>query len=57
LENIVTGALSFIGKKAKVASIGWCFGGGWSLKPAILSKKQAVGSLMYYGMPFQDVKN
>lgn len=56
LENIVTGALAYAGKKAKVASIGWCFGGGWSLKSAILSKKQAVGSVMYYGMPVQDVE-
>ena len=56
LENIVNGALGFVGKKAKVASIGWCFGGGWSLKSAILSKKQAVGSVMYYGMPVQDVE-
>ena len=56
LENIVNGALTYAGKKAKVASIGWCFGGGWSLKSAILSKKQAVGSVMYYGMPVQDVE-
>ncbi|CAM4420882.1 dienelactone hydrolase family protein [Flavobacterium terrigena] len=56
LENIVNGALGYVGKKAKVASIGWCFGGGWSLKSAILSKKQAIGSVMYYGMPVQDVE-
>ena len=56
LENIVNGALAYAGKKAKVASIGWCFGGGWSLKSAILSKKQAIGSVMYYGMPVQDVE-
>lgn len=56
LETIVNGALSYAGKKAKVASIGWCFGGGWSLKSAILSKKQAIGSVMYYGMPVQDVE-
>ena len=56
LENIVNSALGYAGKKAKVASIGWCFGGGWSLKSAILSKKQAIGSVMYYGMPVQDVE-
>ena len=56
LENIVNGALVYTGKKAKIASIGWCFGGGWSLKSAILSKKQAIGSVMYYGMPVQDVE-
>ncbi|MES2863155.1 MAG: dienelactone hydrolase family protein [Bacteroidota bacterium] len=56
LENIVNGALAYSGKKAKIASIGWCFGGAWSLKSAILSKKQAVGSVMYYGMPVKDVE-
>lgn len=56
LENIVNGAIDFTGKKAKIASIGWCFGGGWSLKSAILCKKQAIGSVMYYGMPVQDVE-
>lgn len=56
LENIVNGAMVFAGKNAKIASIGWCFGGGWSLKSAILSKKQAIGSVMYYGMPIKDVE-
>lgn len=55
LENIVNGAITFVGKKAKIASIGWCFGGGWSLKSAILTKKQAIGSVMYYGMPIKDL--
>lgn len=56
LETIVLGALSFAGKKAKIASIGWCFGGGWSLKSAILIKKQAIGAVMYYGMPIKDIE-
>lgn len=56
LENIVSGALNYVGKKAKIASVGWCFGGGWSLKSAILCKKQAIGSVMYYGMPVKDIE-
>lgn len=56
LENIVNGAIGFAGKKAKIASIGWCFGGGWALKSAILEKKQAIGAVMYYGMPVKDVE-
>lgn len=56
LENIVNGAINFSGKKAKIASIGWCFGGGWALKSAIIEKKQAVGAVMYYGMPVKDVE-
>ena len=36
LESIVKGAMTMAGKKAKIANVGWCFGGGWSLKSAIL---------------------
>jgi carboxymethylenebutenolidase len=56
LENIVKGGLDYVGKKAKVANVGWCFGGGWSLKSAIIGGKQTVGSVMYYGMPVKDVE-
>lgn len=55
LESIVKGAVAYAGTKAKIANVGWCFGGSWSLKSAILGGKQTVGSVMYYGMPVQDV--
>ncbi|WP_251047169.1 dienelactone hydrolase family protein [Hymenobacter sp. ISL-91] len=54
-EAIVKGALLYAGPRAQVASIGWCFGGGWSLQTALLAGKQAVGAVMYYGMPEKDV--
>lgn len=56
LENIVKGAVEYVGKKAKIANIGWCFGGSWSLKSAILGGKNTVGSVMYYGMPVKDIE-
>jgi carboxymethylenebutenolidase len=56
LENIVKAGMNYAGKEAKIASIGWCFGGGWSLKSAILTGKQNAGSVMYYGMPVKDVE-
>jgi carboxymethylenebutenolidase len=56
LENIVKGAMTYAGKKAKIANVGWCFGGSWSLKSALLGGKQTVGSVMYYGMPVRDVE-
>jgi carboxymethylenebutenolidase len=56
LETIVNGAIQFSGKKAKIANVGWCFGGSWSLKSALLGKKQTVGSIIYYGMPVRDVE-
>ena len=56
LENIVKGGFEYAGKNAKVANVGWCFGGGWSLKSAIIGGKQNIGSVMYYGMPVKDIE-
>ena len=52
---IIQGAIKYAGSKAKIASIGWCMGGGWSLQTALLAGKQDVGCIMYYGSPVQDV--
>lgn len=54
-EAIIRGAIAHAGKKAKIFTIGWCFGGSWSLQAAILAGKQAAGCVMYYGMPEKDV--
>jgi carboxymethylenebutenolidase len=51
---IIEGALTFAGKKAKVATVGWCFGGGWSLQSALIAGKQAKACIIYYGMPEKD---
>ncbi len=53
--NIVKGAYNYVGSKAKVFTIGWCFGGGWSLQAAIAGGSNVVGCVMYYGMPEKDV--
>jgi carboxymethylenebutenolidase len=52
---IIKGAYAYAGSDAKVFTIGWCFGGGWSLQAAIEGGKQAVGCIMYYGQPEKDV--
>ncbi|WP_428330453.1 dienelactone hydrolase family protein [Mucilaginibacter sp.] len=54
-KAIINGAIAYVGPKAHIATIGWCFGGGWSLQTTLLAGKQAVGCVMYYGMPEQDV--
>lgn len=51
LENIVRGALAFAGDDAKIYTVGWCFGGGWSLQTTIMAGKQGAGCVMYYGRP------
>ena len=56
LQAIMKGAVAYVGPKAKIASVGWCFGGGLSLQSAIIEGKQAVGCVMYYGMPEKNVE-
>lgn len=56
LMTIINAGYEYAGKKAEVASVGWCFGGGLSLKSALAGGKQNVGSVMYYGMPVKDVE-
>ena len=53
--SIIRGAYGYIGANAKVFTIGWCFGGGWSLQTAIEGGKQVVGCMMYYGQPEKNV--
>lgn len=55
LDAIIKGAQAFAGKKAQFGSVGWCFGGGLSLKSALLAGKQAKACVMYYGMPVKDI--
>lgn len=52
-EAIIKGALALAGKEGHVATIGWCFGGGWSLRSSILAGAQGAGCVMYYGMPVE----
>jgi carboxymethylenebutenolidase len=54
-KAIIRGIIGYAGAKAKIATIGWCFGGGWSLQATLLAGKKAKGCVMYYGMPEQDV--
>jgi carboxymethylenebutenolidase len=51
LENIIKGAIAYAGKDARIFTIGWCFGGMWSLQASILAGKQGTGCVMYYGRP------
>lgn len=48
---IVQGAMNYAGKKANIATVGWCFGGGQSMQAALTTGKQAKGCIIYYGMP------
>ncbi len=54
-KAIIKGAIAYAGPKAKIATLGWCFGGGWSLQSSLLAGNKAIACVMYYGMPEQDV--
>lgn len=52
---IIKGAFEYTGKSAEVFTIGWCFGGGWSLQTAIEGGAQVKGCIMYYGQPEKNI--
>ena len=51
MTAIIQGAIKKAGPDASIYSVGWCFGGMWSLQTAILAGPQAKGTIMYYGRP------
>lgn len=51
--NIINGAIDYSGSSS-IGTIGWCFGGGWSLQAAILLGDKCKACVMYYGMPEND---
>jgi len=51
MTAIIQGAIKYAGSKASIYSVGWCFGGMWSLQTAIIAGPQAKGTVMYYGRP------
>lgn len=53
-EAIIKGTIGYIRQNAVIQTIGWCFGGGWSLQAAMIAGDKAKGCVMYYGMPEKD---
>lgn len=51
LTAILQGAMQYAGPDAGIYSVGWCFGGMWSLQTAILAGRQGKGTVMFYGRP------
>lgn len=52
---ILQGAITYAGPKAKIFTLGWCMGGGWSMQTALLAGNQLGACVMYYGMPESDI--
>ncbi len=56
LESIIKGAIAYAGTDAKIYTVGWCFGGMWSLQSTLLAGKQAAGCVMFYGRPENNIE-
>ena len=56
LKAIIEGAIGHAGPDASIYSVGWCFGGMWSLQTAIIAGEKAKGAVMFYGRPETDVE-
>ena len=53
-EDIIKGAMDIASKNARIATIGWGFGGTWSLQAGIIAGAHSVATVMYYGEPEGD---
>jgi len=56
-ESNIRAAFDFVSDTAgapRIGSVGWCFGGGWSLKVAQLFPEELDASVIYYGQVTDD---
>lgn len=49
--DIIKGLIVKVGPEKKIATLGWCLGGAWSLQASLLAESQSAACVMYYGMP------
>jgi len=54
IRAIISAFIKYAGPDARIQTIGWCFGGGWSLQASMMAGNNAKGCVMYYGMPEKD---
>ena len=56
-DVLIKGLLTKVGRDNQIATLGWCMGGSYAFRGAVLADKQAAGCVMYYGFPEKDAKN
>jgi carboxymethylenebutenolidase len=49
--KMISGASNYAGADAQIATLGWCFGGTWSLQAAIELGSKCDACVFYYGQP------
>lgn len=50
IKMIFDAAVKYAGTDANIGTIGWCFGGGWSLQMSIWLGEKGKACVMYYGI-------
>lgn len=55
-EKNVGAAIAYLKQQGatKIGTIGWCFGGHWSLRTGLVGGKEVQAVVMYYGAPIND---
>lgn len=53
--SIINGAVKYAGADAEFATVGWCFGGSWSLQAAIELGDKLEACVLFYGMPEENM--
>lgn len=48
---IINGALAHMRPGTKIATLGWCYGGGYALQASLAAGSLTRATVMYYGMP------
>ncbi|MCE3283279.1 MAG: dienelactone hydrolase [Chitinophagaceae bacterium] len=56
LVSIIKGAIAHAGTGAEISTLGWCFGGAWSLQASIIAGVQGKAGVMFYGRPETNVE-
>lgn len=56
IQNIIAASFEYVGNDARVGTIGWCYGGGWSMQSALIGNEQVDAYVIYYSMPESDVE-
>ena len=54
IRAIIQAGLDYTEEDA-ITTIGWCFGGGWSLQASMMAKQKSKACVIHYGMPEKDL--
>jgi carboxymethylenebutenolidase len=53
-RDAIKAVLNAVPADNNIGTVGWCFGGGWSLQATLIAQRRAKACVIYYGMPELD---